>query len=149
MTRPWVPRVARPWPALLVPVRVLGLALGLALVLMLMQTGCTRTVSTEGVDMTKRDDRLVGAWQRSSGGACAAGYAARLRIEPGGLYFGETDPPGAFTWWDGGTWQVPETGRLSLSTANDAVVSYGYRVEGDTLTITDAKDCTFSFRRTA
>ena len=97
--------------------------------------------------MASGDDRLVGAWQRSSGGVCASGYAARLRIQPNGLYFGETDPPGAFTWWDGGTWRVPEPGRLSLSTANDAVVSYGYQLVGDTLTITDDKNCHFSFRR--
>lgn len=91
---------------------------------------------------------LVGVWRRSSGGACAAGYASQLRIEPNGLYFGETDPPGAFTWWDGGTWRVDEPGRLKLSTANDAVVGYGYRLEGDTLTIVDDQGCELSFRRT-
>lgn len=97
--------------------------------------------------MNGGDDRLVGIWHRSSGGACAAGYAARLHIQSDGRYFGETDPPGAFTWWDGGTWRVAEVGRLSLSTANDAIVSYGYRIEGNTLIVTDDNDCRFSFSR--
>jgi hypothetical protein len=100
-----------------------------------------------GVAMADRDARLVGAWQKTSGGACAAGYAAHLRFQPNGLYFGNTDPPGAFTWWDGGTWQVPEPGRLALSTANDAVVTYRYVLDGDTLSVTDPSDCQFSYRR--
>jgi hypothetical protein len=98
-------------------------------------------------DKPSGDPRLVGQWQRHSGGPCAAGYAAHLRIEANGLYFGQTEPPGAFTWWDGGTWRVNEAGRLSLSTANDAVVTYGYRIDGDVLSFTDDKDCRFSFRR--
>ena len=99
--------------------------------------------------MAERDARLVGAWQKSGGGACAAGYAAHLRFEPNGLYFGHTDPPGAFTWWDGGTWQTLAPGQLAMSTANDAVVTYGYAVGGDTLCVTDPSGCQFSYRRSA
>lgn len=94
------------------------------------------------------DARLVGSWQKSHGGECAAGYAATLRVDAGGLYFGATDPPGAFTWWDGGSWRVPAPGRLALSTANDAVVTYGYSLHGDTLHIVDAAGCRFGYRRT-
>ena len=97
--------------------------------------------------MADRDARLVGAWQKTGGGDCAAGYAAHLRFEPNGLYFGHTDPPGGFTWWDGGSWQVAAPGRLALSIANDAVVTYGYAVDGDALSITDASGCSFSYRR--
>jgi hypothetical protein len=97
--------------------------------------------------MAERDARLVGVWRKSGGGACADGYAAHLRFEPNGLYFGNTDPPGAFTWWDGGTWQVTAPGRLAMSTANDAVVTYDYAVEGDALRFTDPAGCQFSYRR--
>ena len=99
--------------------------------------------------MAGSDDRLVGVWRRTAGDACAAGYAAVLRVQADGLYFGETDPPGAFTWWDGGTWRVTAPGRVSLSTANDAVVSYGYRLQDATLTITTDDHCSFSYRREA
>jgi len=97
--------------------------------------------------MADRDARLVGVWQKIHGGECATGYAAHMRFEPNGLYFGTTDPLGAFTWWDGGTWQVPAPGRLALSTANDAVVTYDYAIDGDTLAITDPTGCHFSYRR--
>ena len=97
--------------------------------------------------MANRDAKLVGEWHKNHGGDCAAGYAAHIRFEPNGLYFGTTEPPGAFTWWDGGTWQVPAPGRLALSTANDAVVTYVYAVDGDTLAVTDPAGCKFSYRR--
>jgi YD repeat-containing protein len=97
--------------------------------------------------MADRDDRLIGSWHKAGDVACAAGYAAHLRIEAGGLYFGSTEPPGEFTWWDGGTWRVIAQGQLALSTANDAVVLYTYTLQDDTLTIVDAAGCRFSYRR--
>ena len=97
--------------------------------------------------MANRDTKLVGEWEKASGGECASGYAAHLRFEANGIYFGTTEPPGAFTWWDGGSWEVPAPGRLKLSTANDAEVTYDYALEGAVLAITDAKGCRFTYRR--
>jgi hypothetical protein len=97
--------------------------------------------------MAELDAKLVGTWRKSGGGDCASGYAAHMRFEANGLYFGTTEPPGAFTWWDGGTWRVPATGRLALSTANDAVVTYSYLLEGGELAVTDPSGCRFSYRR--
>jgi hypothetical protein len=94
-----------------------------------------------------RDDPLIGLWRKVGNPPCAAGYAAELRIEPNGLYFGATDPPGAFTWWDSGTWRVKTPGQLALSTANDAVVVYAYSLRGQTLTITDTLGCCISYQR--
>jgi hypothetical protein len=101
----------------------------------------------QGAIMATTDQALLGQWTRHSGGPCAAGYAAHLRFDANGLYFGSTEPPGGFTWWDGGTWRITGAGRISLSTANDAVISYGYTLDGDLLWFSDDKDCRFSFRR--
>ena len=60
--------------------------------------------------MADTDPRLLGAWDRTADAACAAQYAAHLRFEPNGLYFGTTEPPGGFTWWDGGTWTCRRAG---------------------------------------
>ncbi|MGH8601269.1 MAG: hypothetical protein ACREXR_00345 [Gammaproteobacteria bacterium] len=97
--------------------------------------------------MAELDMRLLGAWHKSTALECADAYAAHLRFEPNGLYFGSSEPPGAFTWWDGGTWAVSAPGQLSLSTANDAVVAYGYSLDAHTLTFTDASGCQFSYSR--
>ena len=97
--------------------------------------------------MNETDHRLVGVWSKADSEPCGADYAAHLRIDPNGLYFGTTEPPGAFTWWDGGTWDVSAPGRLDMSTANDAVVRYSYTLDGDLLTITDPTGCRFSYRR--
>jgi hypothetical protein len=100
-----------------------------------------------GAAMAIGDAGLVGVWQMARKDDCAVHHAARLRIEPNGLYFGEAEPPGAFTWWDGGTWRVPSPGRLALSIANDAVIDYGYALDGDNLVITDASGCKVVYRR--
>lgn len=97
--------------------------------------------------MPEDKDRLVGSWSKSGNEPCAAEYAAHLRIEPNGLYFGTTEPAGGFTWWDSGTWRVTAPGRLALSTANDAVVTYAYSLDGDVLSVTDPSGCRFSYRR--
>jgi hypothetical protein len=95
----------------------------------------------------RRTLALVGVWRKAGAGECASQYAARLRFEPNGLYFGEAEPPGAFTWWDGGTWRVPAPGRLALSIANDAVVEYAYALDGDDMLVTDASGCEVGYRR--
>jgi hypothetical protein len=97
--------------------------------------------------MAALDLGLVGEWHRSTEQLCAAGYAMHLRFEPNGLYFGHSEPPGTFTWWDGGTWEVKTPGQLALSTANDAVVAYSYTLYARTLTFTDASGCRFAYRR--
>ena len=93
------------------------------------------------------DPRLVGTWQRSGSEACAARYAASVHIEANGLYSGEPEHAGDFTWWDAGTWRVKSPGQLALSVANDEVITYRYTLTDDLLEITDPQGCTVAFRR--
>lgn len=95
---------------------------------------------------SKHDLGLVGEWTKLSREPCAARYPAQLRFEPGGLYFGESDG-GLATWWDQGTWQTPSAGEIAVSTFNDAVVHYRYRLDGDALEFTDAQECRFQYQR--
>jgi hypothetical protein len=44
---------------------------------------------------------------------------------------------------------VPAPGRLALSTANDAVVTYDYAVDSDMFEVTDPAGCKFDYRRVA
>ena len=93
------------------------------------------------------DPELIGTWQRSGSEACAARYAASLHIEANGLYSGQPEQAGEFTWWDAGTWRVNSPGQLALSVANDEVITYRYTLTGDVLTITDPQGCTVAYRR--
>lgn len=91
---------------------------------------------------------LLGAWQRQEPAApCAARYAARLQLQPGGLYTGEAATPGEFTWWDVGTWRVKDAATLALSVANDEVIDYGFVLQGDHLSLTDRDGCRVDYRR--
>jgi hypothetical protein len=90
----------------------------------------------------------AGAWERiEPAPACAAKYAARLTLQPGGLYSGLAAQPGEFTWWDTGTWHVKSASVLALSVANDEVVEYRYVLRGDHLAITDRDGCKVEYRR--
>lgn len=93
------------------------------------------------------DPRLIGTWKRTGGEACAARYAATLHIQANGLYSGEPDQAGEFTWWDAGTWRVDSPGQLALSVANDEVIAYRYTLTDDSLKITDPEGCTVVYRR--
>jgi len=97
--------------------------------------------------MAELDPRLPGTWRMTEQVPCAAGYAAHLRLEDGGLYFGGTEPAGGFTLWDQGRWQETAPGQMALSTANDEVVTYAYSLIDGTLTFTDPSGCSFSYRR--
>ncbi|UXY55575.1 hypothetical protein [Pseudomonas tohonis] len=97
--------------------------------------------------MTDLENQLLGQWHKSSSPACAAKYASSLRFDANGLYSGTPEVPGGFTWWDSGTWHIEGPGRVTLSTANDALVSYGYSLDADGLTFTDPSGCRFSYRR--
>jgi len=97
--------------------------------------------------MTRAGRELIGRWRRQPGEDCGHDYAAELRIDPDGSYSGTTEPPGEFTWWDSGTWRVIDAGRVSLSIANDAVVSYRYEFADDRLTIIDSSGCRVGYRR--
>ena len=97
--------------------------------------------------MSNIDSKLVGEWRKTGREACAERYAANLRFDANGLYFGEAERPGEFTLWDNGTWRLVEQGTLAMSTANDAVVRYGYALVGDSLIFTDPTGCRFSYAR--
>jgi hypothetical protein len=93
------------------------------------------------------DSKLVGTWQRSGSDACAASYPVNLRIDANGLYTGAAEQAGEFTLWDAGTWRGKGPGKVALSVANDAVITYAYTLAGDVLTITDDKECRVVYRR--
>lgn len=90
---------------------------------------------------------LVGSWVKMTRSECSAAYPDRLRFAENGLYEGEKDPPGTFTLWDVGTWELVGTEQIRISTANDAVISYRLTQSGDTLRFVDPDGCEFEYRR--
>lgn len=99
--------------------------------------------------------RFIGQWRKTSREACAARYPAELRLDANGLYTGQADQPGEFTWWDSGTWRLHEAGVLALSVANDAVERYAFKFEERaqsststlTLAFTDHQGCVIRYDR--
>ena len=94
------------------------------------------------------DDPLAGHWIKESDTACSSGYPDELELQPGGRYVGRMRP-GAREHpdWDDGTYERLDDGRLTLTTATDALGHYAFALEGERLTVTDEAGCSFSYRR--
>ena len=97
--------------------------------------------------MATEASALVGSWRKADGPACAGRYPMRLQFAANGLYRGEPEPPAQFTMWDVGTWRINAPGKVSISTANDAIIEYAFDGSGDVLRFTDPDGCRFGYRR--
>ena len=97
------------------------------------------------------DKSLVGRWKRQPAPAGAAAaqemFPDLLEFEAGGLYRGTPASPGVFLLWDVGTYELEAAGRLRLSTANDAKISYAYTLRGGELTVEDGQGGKLTYRR--
>lgn len=90
---------------------------------------------------------LIGSWRKQPGEDCAAPYPADLAILPGGQYRGSSLPAGNYTVWDVGTWTEHGPDTVALSTANDAVIRYRYRLSEGELQLEDPEGCTIRYVR--
>jgi hypothetical protein len=97
--------------------------------------------------MAERHPQIVGSWEKTSRTACDEIYPDTIRFQENRLYFGLTDPPGTFTQWDVGTYEIIGSEQINISTANDAIVTYRFAISVDILTFVDADDCRFNYRR--
>jgi len=91
--------------------------------------------------------QLIGHWEKTSLTPCGQTYPDRLEFQAGGLYFAHNEPPGRFTEWDVGTYEVAGAQQVKVSTANDAVIAYKASLKADLLTFTAPDGCEFSYRK--
>jgi hypothetical protein len=91
---------------------------------------------------------LTGEWQKTTACSCDELYPDHLIFQDNGIYFGRRDPPGSFTTWDAGKYEVVGPEQVRLSTANDAIIPYRYSLIGDELTFEDGEKCVFRYQRT-
>lgn len=110
---------------------------------------CAPVGVRETVDMSQpvSISALVGRWERASVEGCARRYPMRLRYHLHGVY---EAPDGAETGaiWHGGDYAVDDDTRLSMQTANDAMLRYvvvGF--DGMRLTLEDDAGCRFEYVR--
>ncbi|MBX3121314.1 MAG: hypothetical protein KF806_09860 [Nitrospira sp.] len=90
---------------------------------------------------------LFGRWEKLQHPPCAQRYPDTLEFRERGLYVGRSEPPGTFSLWDTGTFELLDPQHLRLSTANDALVTYDVSWQQDRLTFVDADGCEFAYRK--
>jgi hypothetical protein len=87
--------------------------------------------------------KLVGKWRRVQG---AAPYPEALTFRANGLYEADRDP-NAYTVWDAGIFRLEDDHSLTLSTANDAEITYGLEMSDDTVEIRDGEGHVLRYER--
>lgn len=90
---------------------------------------------------------LVGAWEKATVSSCSEVYPDHIVFQPDGLYFGHRDPPGTFTAWDVGRFEIVDPAHVRISTANDAIITYGLVIKDGIATFVDPEECEFAYRR--
>jgi hypothetical protein len=90
---------------------------------------------------------LVGHWTKVAGDPGTEIYPQHVRFAEG-TYHGERgeSQPGLL-WWDAGIYRLERPDELVLSTANDELVRYQVRIEGDNLHVVDPNGRSFDYRR--
>ena len=110
--------------------------------------GCAPTPrGTPSKDMPTQTPQLVGNWEKTTSSTCSQVYPDTIQFQEGGLYFGHKDPPGTFTQWDVGTFEVVGPKQIKISIANDAIVTYEFSISNDILKFVDSDGCEFTYRR--
>ena len=66
-------------------------------------------------------------------------YPDVIEFRRDGLYTGTPASPGEFVVWDVGRYVVESANQVKLSTANDAEISYRFKLDGEELTVEDAE----------
>lgn len=90
---------------------------------------------------------LVGRWLKDRGDPCASSYPDELDLRRDGNYVGRMLPGSdVHPIWDVGTFEI-RGATVTISTANDAMIDYAFRREGDRLVLTDPAGCRFGYRR--
>jgi hypothetical protein len=97
--------------------------------------------------MAELHPQIVGNWEKISPSTCDELYPDNIRFQENGLYFGHKNPPGTFTQWDVGTYEIVGPDRINISTAYDAIVAYRFAISNGTLTFVDSADCQFRYRK--
>ena len=87
--------------------------------------------------------KLTGKWRRVTG---AAPYPEALTFRDNGIYEADKDP-NAYAVWDVGIFRLDDDHTITLSTANDAEISYAMDLGDDDIEIRDADGNVLRYRR--
>jgi hypothetical protein len=118
------------------------------MIIIVLGVECVPTPSnTPREAMPTQTPQLVGNWAKITSSSCSQVYPDTIHFQEAGLYVGQMDSPGTFTFWDVGTFEVIDSEQINVSTANDAIVTYEFSISNDVLTFKDPDGCEFNYRR--
>ncbi|MGF1547170.1 MAG: hypothetical protein ACFCUG_07570 [Thiotrichales bacterium] len=96
---------------------------------------------------THSADAIIGTWEKATESPCSETYPQTLQFQTTGLLFGRSEPAGSYTHWDAGTYEIHSDTAIKISTANDEIVTYLYRIQANELIFADPAGCEFRYRR--
>ncbi len=107
-----------------------------------------RAESDGSMKPIERIDQLLGSWRKVEDSPRSESYPAELDFLPNGTYAGRAAPDSRFhPLWDSGSFFLECPGQVKISTANDAELSYGCAIDGESITFTDRQGREIRYRR--
>jgi hypothetical protein len=97
--------------------------------------------------MSDMNKIFVGRWEKLPGPPCSETYPDHIEFRENGLYFGHREPAGTYCLWDAGTFEVVSPSQVKISTAYDAVITYGFTTSNDVVTFVAPDQCQFQYKR--
>jgi len=89
---------------------------------------------------------LTGKWIKITRSECSEIYPDNLEFKKDGTYLG-IRKKSAFSWWDIGEYKIVEGNTLKISTANDSIQEYKFRIKENKIAFSDKNLCKFSYIR--
>ena len=118
------------------------------IIIFILGVGCMSTSGmTKGDLMPLQNRQFVGNWEKITQSTCSQVYPDTIRFQPDGLYHGYTDPPGSYTHWDVGSFEIVDQKQVKISIANDAKITYEFSIINDVITFRDPDGCEYAYRR--
>ena len=91
--------------------------------------------------------KIAGTWKKVTAESCAEIYPDEIEFMERPRFLAKKGPSQGFIWWDAGSYEILGDDQVRMSTANDELVIYKTKLEGNVLTFTDQHGCTFSYQR--
>ncbi len=118
------------------------------LIILFLGAGCKPAPNYTKSDNTMAQRKInnwLGKWAKITTSDCAKNYPQQIDFNEKGLFNAQKSND-IYTLWDVGTYEMGQD-TVKISTANDAIIAYNYKMVGDMLTFLDANGCEFIYKK--
>jgi hypothetical protein len=91
--------------------------------------------------------QFIGVWIKTTETSCSRVYPTQIEFRENELYSATGSQPGPTPGWDVGTWHIKKPSQANISTANDAIITYQFHLQENTITFVDPAGCKITYKK--